>query len=233
LVARRSRPSDDLTSVNRSGATMNWRSLVLTIGLPAVASAGASAQEIASGKGAGSAGSMTLIATQTANNSPSLQFTNLPSSYYTVFLDCNGLITSSDSVVPTVYVGEGPTPTWETGSHYAGIGEFSYGNLVGCNNNSGGISNIFHCNGTIKASPAVPVSIKGTINNVSSSSLYKMMDLTENGYWPAESGLFSFHVIGFWNADTNPVTGLEVAATEVTGATFVSGQCSLYGLSSK
>src|SRR6478609_6085231 len=45
-----------------------------------------------------SGGSMTLISTQTASASASLQFTNLPTSYNTLFLNCTGLLVSASTV---------------------------------------------------------------------------------------------------------------------------------------
>jgi hypothetical protein len=70
------------------------------------------------GIGGGSSGGLTLISTQTASASASLQFTNLPTTYNTLFLNCTGLLTSSNSATVRLNVGEGSGPTWETGAYY-------------------------------------------------------------------------------------------------------------------
>lgn len=66
----------------------------------------------------GTSGPFTLISTQTASSSASLQFTGLPSTYNTLFLNCTGLLSSSNSAILKIYVGEGATLTWETGALY-------------------------------------------------------------------------------------------------------------------
>ena len=44
----------------------------------------------------------------------------------------------------------------------------------------------------------------------------------------AGSTLYSVHGGGYWNNDTNPITGIEIVASG--GGTISSGTCSLYGM---
>lgn len=60
---------------------------------------------------------MTLIATETASGTASLQFTNIPNGYTTIFLNCAGLRLSSDSSI-RVQTGVGVAPTWNTSNRY-------------------------------------------------------------------------------------------------------------------
>jgi hypothetical protein len=177
------------------------------------------------GSGGGSSGGLTLISTQTASASASLQFTSLPTTYNTLFLNCSGLITSANTVIPKFYIGEGAGPTWETTSNYLGLVTYTYGGGNNtCNNNT--VTYPFYCNGDLPAAPTAPYSLKGYIDNVGSSSVYKKIDMTEDFYWTSQT-ISTFRAIGYWNTDTNPVTGIELVAS---GGTWVSGQCSLYGL---
>jgi hypothetical protein len=73
------------------------------------------------GGGGGSGGGLTLISTQTASASASLQFTSLPTTYNTLFLNCAGIIDAAFGNNLLIRVGEGAGPTWETGAHYTGL----------------------------------------------------------------------------------------------------------------
>jgi hypothetical protein len=101
---------------------------------------------------------LTLISTQTASSSASLQFTNLPTSYNTLFLNCAGLLMSSNTVVPKLQIGEGAGPTWETAEKYAQEAFFVFG--AGSSGSCGGHAkdNLFYCNGDIKTSATNPYS---------------------------------------------------------------------------
>ena len=66
-------------------------------------------------------GGMTLISTQTASASASLQFTSLPTSYNTLFLNCASLVVSANGTNVNFFVGESAGPTWKTGAHYTDV----------------------------------------------------------------------------------------------------------------
>lgn len=126
-----------------------------------------------------------------------------------------------------VLVGEGAGPTWETGPHYT---EVELGNDA---NGSGpwgwGQTNAGALEGTDALPTTFSASIKIYIDNVGSSSLYKIARTYVTEEKHSQSDLFiEWHGANYWNNDTNPITGLEVAAAG--GGTIASGTCSLYGM---
>lgn len=159
---------------------------------------------------------MHFIATQTASNSASLQFTNLPTSYNTLFLNCAGILMENTTSNVLLLVGEGATPTWETGAHY---------------NNSNGITNGTDLIGgpAIFDTATIPVSLKVYIDNVGSSSLYKIATMWLMGYGNGNgaNNAQNIYVTGWWDNDTNVVTGLELTGN---GSNIKSATCSLYGM---
>jgi hypothetical protein len=171
--------------------------------------------------GGGGSGPMSLISTQTASGLANIQFTNLPSSYNTLFLNCSGLLASSGVANNIAFaLGEGAGPTWETGAHYnsymlygtAGSGPLWYQSTTKTDLTTGS-----------PPSTTLPVALKIYIDNVGSSSVYKNVTFVSNasgqGYFASGSG--------YWNNDTNPITGAEVT---INSGTFASGTCSLYGM---
>jgi hypothetical protein len=171
--------------------------------------------------GAGGGGSgLTFISTQTASSSASLQFTNLPTSYNTLFLNCAGLLTSTTAGIDFL-VGEGGGPAWETGAHYTVVGLYSTAGAVHAINVTTA-SDLTDAGSNTNTS--IPASMKMYIDNVGSSSVAKIATVhgsTDNSV-PL---LISYE--SYWNADTNPITGLEVVPS--TG-NLASGTCSLYGM---
>jgi hypothetical protein len=174
------------------------------------------------GGGAGS-GPMTLISTQTASASASLQFTNLPTSYNTLFLNCEGLITSIDQVGMGLVVGEGAGPTWKTATSYivSGVQQLAGGSFTSEASPSGNLIPGV-CNSNVN-----PTSIKLYIGNVASATRYKLASYNAGCYWSAAPGLFYFAGSGYWGGDTNPITGLQLAPGS---GNIASGTCSLYGM---
>jgi hypothetical protein len=130
---------------------------------------------VAFGGGIGS-GAFTFISTQTASASASLQFTNLPTSYNTLFLNCAGLLVSASGDYLQLVIGEGATPTWETTGHYTSV---SAGGSMGPSS-SGQFSASKTATDLINfndgsSSTTVPQSIEAYIDNVSSSTIYTRM----------------------------------------------------------
>jgi hypothetical protein len=175
---------------------------------------------------------LTYISTQTASASASLQFTNLPTSYNTLFLNCTGLVASSTSAYIVYQVGEGATPTWETGAHYSGFiasnfGESELSTLSGQIDLTGlGGGGGFSLSGTT----SYPETMQLYIPTPSSSSAYKQTTWSATGYNTPNSTYAEDEGDGFWSSDTQPITALQVTTTNHAGATITSGSCSLYGL---
>jgi len=157
-------------------------------------------------------GGLTLISTQqTASNSASLQFTNLPTSYNTLFLNCAGLVISANGNSIYGIVREGAGPTWETTAHYTNWGIGMSVGLTGAWVWSA--TNGAALFGTGALSTTSPVQFKAYIDNVGSSSLSKMATVLDSE--TDSSG--ANPIIGntswnYWINDTNPITGLEVIA---------------------
>jgi hypothetical protein len=183
---------------------------------------GSSWQALSAGPGPG-----VLIATLTASSSASLQFSgsNWSSSYNTLFLNCSGLLVSNTSTALNLVVGEGATPTWEGGAHYTDEQMYASGSSAPATINT--TSSDLFSGGSGAMATTTPMTLKLYIDNVSSSTLYKMV--TFKSFYKSSGG--SMIVVsgwGFWNNDTNAVTGLEIFASG--GGTISSGTCSLYGM---
>jgi hypothetical protein len=162
-------------------------------------------------------GGMTLISTQTASASASLQFSgaNWSSSYNTLFLTCSAIVLTANAHNVSLEVGEGAGPTWETGSHYSQ----SPDGVTGSQDIFDGMYN--------QASTAKSMSFFFYIYKPASSTVYKMF----NGSFALDgtpgNGFATGVVAAYWNNDTNPLTGVELVAN---GTTIASGTCSLYGM---
>jgi hypothetical protein len=173
-------------------------------------------------KGGGGDG-LTLISTKTASASASLQFTSLPTTYNTLFLNCAGLMLSTTT---SVYyrVGEGAGPTWQSGAHYTS----SYSYVGAGGNGSPAVTNATDIigGGTYTESNTFPSSMKLYIDNVASSTVYKNI-VWQYAQMVSAGAQYTDDGASYWNNDTNPITGLEI----VPGAgNIASGTCSLYGM---
>jgi hypothetical protein len=171
---------------------------------------------------------MHFISTQTASSSASLQFTNLPTTYNTLFLNCAGLQPSINPATILFQVGEGSGPTWETSP--------SYTSLAYVTNSGGGggvvatttAPDLTNSTGGVFAAPYSTSSML-YLYNVGSSTLYK------TSIWQLSRATDNFGAVvdffelgkGYWNNDTNPITGIEVIPNV---GNIASGTCSLYGM---
>ena len=169
-------------------------------------------------------GGMTLIATVAGSGTTSIQFSgvNWSSSYKTLFINCEGLIESNNTALAfSLCVGEGVGPTWETGGTYSETQNFFADN--GGGGNLGGTTG--GCLGAFSNSTTRSKSFKVYIDNVGSSSVYKLIRyMTYEG----ESTIAYFgQSSGYYNTDKNPITGFEFLATS---GKINSGTCSLYGM---
>ena len=170
-------------------------------------------------------GGMTLIATQTASGAATIQFSgaNWSSNYNTLFLNCEGLIESNNTGLAfNLCVAEGAGPTWETGGN--GYSETqNYFSDTGGGGSLGGTAG--NCLGAFANSTTRPKSIKVYIDNVGSSSVYKLIRYTT--YEGESTTAYFGQSSGYYNADKSPITGFEFM---VTSGNIASGTCSLYGM---
>jgi hypothetical protein len=172
-------------------------------------------------------GGMTFISTQTASASATLQFTNLPTSYNTLFLNCTGLQPASNGVGLQLQFGEGATPTWETSGYaHNGNESCSAGSGVGyLSNSDSAIQLIYSGDGVSDAKQNLETKI--WMNKPGSTSIYKNVDYLSDEYY---SGTFeNCHFVGggSYNADTNTLTALRI---QFSTGNITSGTCSLYGM---
>jgi hypothetical protein len=161
----------------------------------------------------------------TVSSSASLQIsgTNWSSSYNTLFLNCEGIL-SADGFY-SVYVGEGGTPTWETAANYTNV-VMEITAQAGGGTSTTSFSTSLAELVTAATSGTIPASLKLYIDNVASSSIIKAATYLAAGYYDS-SGWRTKMGSSYWNNDTNAITGLELVPG--TGGT-ISGTCSLYGM---
>jgi hypothetical protein len=173
--------------------------------------------------GGGGGGTINLLSSQTASNSASLQFTNLPTSYNTLYLNCAGLKVSVTAAAISVYIGEGAGPTWKTTANYNSV----YSQVM-TGGTPGSITNGDSLWGSDSNPTTFPFSLKMTIDNVGSSTLYKLASFTaaQEANWNSNA-LIAYTGSAYWANDTNPITGIELVPSS---GNIPSGTCSLYGM---
>ena len=174
-----------------------------------------------SGGGPGS-GPMSLISTQTASASASLQWTGL-GSYNNYELVCSNILPVTNSVNFRLQFGEGAGPTWKTSN---------YQWTLHCLTASSGSDILCSHNASDSA-----IEVGGTINNAASgfSSVSFLHGLTagnskglETQARTYDAGDSYFQTGGGWySGDTNAITAIQVF---MTSGNIASGTCSLYGM---
>lgn len=159
----------------------------------------------------------------TINLASTAQFFPLPTNYNTLFVNCQGMLNGTGNGY-NVLVGEGGTPTWETGAHYTIVrSEIS---AVGGQTISGGTVQT-----SIETPPLSTVtagSLSLYIGNVASTSLAKIVTFTSTSIYDPDGRWYYENGSGYWNNDTNPITGIQLVPTPSGG--FAGGTCSLYGM---
>jgi hypothetical protein len=171
-------------------------------------------------------GGLTLISTQVASNSASLDFTGISSAYHYYRLVCSSLVPATNSISWYLRVGEGGGPTWQSAS-YTWAFQYVFPGGVGTNDSTAqsdttGIR--LSGNGVVNTAPGHSFTLdtfdpQGSGTGVTKSFIYQGL---QNG---------PVHVSGYgtYTGDTNPITGIRVLASS---GNITSGQCSLYGLNS-
>jgi hypothetical protein len=175
---------------------------------------------------AGGSGGPQLISTQTASSSADIEFTNLPTSYNTLFLNCDALLPATASAYPALQVGEGATPTWQTGSNYS-YSILAYTSVGSNGQNSSNTGTSIPLTWSNDAISNFGYSAKIWIDNPASSAIYKAVNVLST-YQNSTSPLFGWTWGGgVYTGDTNAVTALKVL---MSSGNITSGQCSLYGM---
>ncbi len=169
-------------------------------------------------------GSLSLISTQTASASASLQWTGLGSSYTYLRLLCTNLVSATSGNLVRVQLGQGATPTWQTANSSTAIyvSNTTPGNAIFQSTNYSGfpISN----NGT--SSTSGYTSFDMTLYNMASGGTYKNATWTGMVSLNGTTTLETSYGGGNYNGNTTAITAVRVL---YSAGNITSGQCSLYG----
>ena len=173
---------------------------------------------------------VSFISTQTASSSANLQFTNLPTGYSTLVLNCVNISTSiSGNNSLHLYVGEGATPTWKTGATYTYVGRWACSNdsgtSYGQSDSLGNATDLideasFSYNPTALTIYLYNYSLYGFFKPALYQQMYVASDAPYGGLCMGDGSTA-------WAGDTNPLTGLELAPTS---GTINAGECTLYAM---
>jgi hypothetical protein len=180
-----------------------------------------------SGGGPGT-GPMSLISTQTASASASLQFTSLPTTYNTYLLNCNALLPATNAVHLQLQFGEGATPTWETASYRYTVGGATDGSSWGVTTSTSATM-IQLDGGTATLTSTASwggANFQVWISNVAGSTQDKIADWT-GGFGGNTPNLAMTSGAGIYTGDTNAITAFRV---QFSSGNITSGTCSLYGV---
>ena len=165
---------------------------------------------------AGASGALTLISTQTANNtSTSLSWTGLGSTYTNYLLVLTNLDTGSTNQY-RVQFGTGATPTWLTSNYTSNTTVNAAGTVTGTYHTSWG--NILLDVNNIEAPMSASMIISSVPSGVSSVQ----------GTLASVSGSYDTVQFGGYNSSATAKTAIRI----LTDANIVSGTASLYGISS-
>ena len=159
-----------------------------------------------------------------AATATSLDFTNLPTTYNTLFLDCNGIVTSANAFIEMRF-GEGSTPTWETASYYYAASSINTIAGIPVSTATSTIAMMMGVDPELGGS-AIPFNLQAWIRNIASATLNKVVNFQSSYINPSSNFEVASGVAGYVG-DTNVVTGVRILPS--TG-TITSGQCSIYGL---
>jgi hypothetical protein len=177
----------------------------------------------ASGGTSGAAGgAMTLVSTQNASTSATLQWTNLSGSY---ILTYDFLLSDTNAQNLTLQVGEGAGPTWKTTGSYqwAGVrvrGSTDLTGVAATNDSSISLSGE-----NVSSAATGGVSGMARIPALQNTGSVKTI-IADSGYFNG-TGICRSSITGYWNGDTNAITGLRLLFT--TG-NILSGSASLYSI---
>jgi len=168
------------------------------------------------------------INTQTAiaSSAASLSFTGLDTNSYKSWrLECRD-ITPVNATTVGLQVGEGSTPTWETGSSYAynAIYSASGGTPAASTSTTGGAILVSPDN--LDNSQGEPSMWSVDLSDLAygTSTTHKTMKWTF-GYYKSGVGMATSNGAGYWGGDTNSITAVRLIATSGN----IVGSCTLTG----
>jgi len=177
--------------------------------------------------GGTASGGMVQIATQTASNSATLDFTNLPTSYNTLVLNCSGLRPATSNTGLELQFGQGATPTWQTSNYkWAVSGSYDSGTSPTATGSTSSAYIALVQNGELLNTATQNLVLTAHLYNLPSSTLRKMANY-QFAYLDSGGNLNQLTGAGTYTGNTNPVTAVRILA--ISG-NITSGSCTLSGM---
>jgi hypothetical protein len=170
----------------------------------------------------------TLVSSQTVAAGAAIQFTGLSGNAAYKML-CHGINPATTNVHLQLQVGEGGTPTWETGGSYwvAGLANNSSGaaSAVFAGETATGILLDWSATNTLSGATQL-AQFEITFADLANIAGYKGFDFVGH-YLNTSSHSNSTFGYGAWHGDTGAITALQLMASSGN----ISGTCNLYQLS--
>ena len=181
-------------------------------------------------------GAMTLISTQTANNtSPSFTWSSLGTTYTNYLLVVTGILTATTNTQLLVQIGEGSSPTWIS-SNYNTMNMWIHG--TGATTTQAYFSNNGFIFGDTNGPSSSGSGVSGTFYffnipaNSASSNYLSVSGTGVTQYTGTTAGSMSlWECSGNYLSDTTPKTAIRLI-TNGGSVNLLSGTASLYGISS-
>lgn len=172
----------------------------------------------------GGGGDFVLISSQDASASATIDFTGLSSTYSTYKIIISNMVSSTNNVIPSLRVGTGGTPTYQTGNVYSWIRIYSAGTVVSGNNTSDS-KILIGSNGTQSSTATQSHNMEITIVNPSQSTDYhhvygKISFIDSAGTFVMQD------FVGVY-LSTTAVTAIRIY---MSSGNIASGKFNLYGI---
>lgn len=172
----------------------------------------------------GGGGDFVLISSQDASASATIDFTGLSSTYSTYKIIISNMVSSTNKVIPSLRVGTGGTPTYQTGNVYSWIRIYSAGTVVSDNNTSDS-KILIGSNGTQSSTATQSHNMEITIVNPSQSTDYHHV-YGKISFIDSAGGFVMQDFVGVY-LSTTAVTAIRIY---MSSGNIASGKFNLYGI---
>jgi hypothetical protein len=168
-----------------------------------------------------------LLATVTASNSATVDFTGLSSTYTNYMVIFSNVYSQTNNVISQIRIGTGATPTYQSGaSDYAWIRYFaSPPNTVAATGSAGDSKILWGSNGGTSNSSTKTNNGTCLIINPSQSADYHQI-IVDELFIDSAPGVFQQHMSGWYNS-TTPITAIRFF---MSSGNITSGTFKLYGI---
>lgn len=172
----------------------------------------------------GGGGDFVLISSQDASASATIDFTGLSSTYSTYKIIISNMVSSTNNVIPSLRVGTGGTPTYQTGNVYSWIRIYSAGTVVSGNNTSDS-KILIGSNGTQSSTATQSHNMEITIVNPSQSTDYHHV-YGKSSFIDSAGTFVMQDFVGVY-LSTTAVTAIRIY---MSSGNIASGKFNLYGI---